>query len=147
MGGAAVAFEIQGRDQFLQLATNLQRARQQLLTELNKGVEEELKKLPNQLRASAIRTLPTHGGLDRRVAASSMTVVRRPGGVRLATISRDSLRQLDRGHLRHPVFGNRQKWVPQRVPEGWWTKPVEAAKPGIQRRLAEALDRVGRRVR
>ncbi len=31
------------------------------------------------------------------------------------------LRSLDRGRLRHPLFGNREHWYNESVPRGWWT--------------------------
>lgn len=53
---------------------------------------------------------------------------------------------LDRGVLRHPLFGNRRYWFPQRVRSGFWTEPLEAGADKVRRELVAALGRIARKV-
>jgi hypothetical protein len=49
------------------------------------------------------------------------------------------LRALDAGRLRHPVHGVWRRNTPtQRVRAGWWSKPIERAKPAISRAMTGA---------
>jgi hypothetical protein len=53
-----------------------------------------------------------------------------------------NLNALDHGHVRHPVFGNRDVWVAQPVTEGWWSKPMEAGIPAVTAEVIAAVNRV-----
>lgn len=99
------------------------------------------------IRANAVATLPRAGGLGRVIAASRFTVspIRGKGlaGVRVATDDHDP--RIDKGRLRHPVYG-RGRWVVQSVTAGWFTRgarratgatraAIRAASAGLARRL------------
>ena len=58
------------------------------------------------------------------------------------------LYSLDRGELRHPLFGDREHWYDQQVPAGWWSKSLNrAADSGVVRReLLRGLDEVARKL-
>lgn len=61
-----------------------------------------------------------------------------PGGGR-------KIRQLNDGHLRHPVFGNRKVWRGQGAPSvlpGFFTDPCEAAAPRVRDAIIAAVDDV-----
>jgi len=53
---------------------------------------------------------------------------------------------LNRGYLRHPLFGNRDFWFEQSVEPGWWDRAMEEGQDDVRRELIEALDRVARRL-
>ncbi len=95
------------------------------------------------LRASALATLPSRGGLASLVAREPITVsVRR--GTATAGVSiregrhRRDVRSMDYGILRHPVYakqGQRRRdstktgekgwaWVQQSVPQGHWSNVI-----------------------
>lgn len=54
---------------------------------------------------------------------------------------------LDRGRLRHPLFGNRRHWYQQSVKPGWWSQSLQrAADDEVKREILQALDRVAAKV-
>jgi len=49
---------------------------------------------------------------------------------------------LDRGKLRHPLFGDREHWYEQKVRKGWWTKSLtKAANTRVRKELVGAVER------
>jgi hypothetical protein len=50
---------------------------------------------------------------------------------------------MDRGMVRHPVYGDRKKWWTNRVQPGWFARAVEKARPevlaGAERAVAVAV--------
>jgi hypothetical protein len=54
----------------------------------------------------------------RGVTKYRVTALPRPG-------KKIDLQSLDRGRLRHPLFGNRRYWYMQAVRPGWFTSAVE----------------------
>lgn len=91
-----------------------------------------------EIRESALAILPAREGLNVYVAAAPITVsVRR--GARTAGVSlregrnstsgkRSELRLIDAGELRHPLWGRRTHWYPQRVLPGFASRVM--AGPG-----------------
>jgi hypothetical protein len=53
---------------------------------------------------------------------------------------------LERGSLRHPLFGNRGWWYRQRVRRGFASIPLKAIKPHIVREIDHELDKIARDV-
>lgn len=55
---------------------------------------------------------------------------------------------LDRGVLRHPLFGNRNHWYSQKVKRSWWTYSLnKAADSGVVRReLLRGLDEIAKKL-
>jgi len=56
------------------------------------------------------------------------------------------LNSLDRGRLRHPLFGNRDHWYSQAVPPGWFTAPMRSHVDGVRREVLRAVDEVVRQL-
>ncbi|MER8004989.1 hypothetical protein [Streptomyces sp. NPDC094149] len=54
--------------------------------------------------------------------------------------------QLNSGRLRHPVFGNRRRWVNQYASPPWWDDVVRRHRPRIEREVERVLDDVRRRL-
>jgi hypothetical protein len=64
---------------------------------------------------------------------------------RIEPKARNVLNQLNKdGRLRHPVFGNRKRWVNQRSRAGWWTGIVAARTPRMRAEIERVLDDVRR---
>lgn len=53
---------------------------------------------------------------------------------------------LERGSLRHPLFGNRGWWYRQRVRRGFASIPLKAIKPHIVAEIDNELDKIARDV-
>ena len=64
---------------------------------------------------------------------------------RLEPKARNVLTQIDNtGRLRHPVFGNKRRWVNQRAQAGWWFGRVRAGTPRMTAEVARIVDDVRR---
>lgn len=55
-------------------------------------------------------------------------------------IKRRKLAQSDAGILKHPLFGDRDRWFAQPVTPGWFSDPVEEAVPRVRDAIEAALD-------
>ncbi|WP_338699201.1 hypothetical protein V2W30_22680 [Streptomyces sp. Q6] len=53
---------------------------------------------------------------------------------------------LNTGRIRHPVYGNRRRWVQQDATPLWWDRTVRAHTPRIEREVGRVLDDVRRRL-
>lgn len=121
--------------------------------ELRKDFHAALNRATKPLKAAAqnnaAATLPSRGGLAALVASGSWRTSAKTGrdaGVRIAVKGKADLDALDRGTLRHPVFGNRGTWVTQQVTPGWFSKPMEAGAPEVRKELLAAIDEIVRRL-
>lgn len=50
------------------------------------------------------------------------------------------------GRIRHPVFGNRRRWVTQTAPPLWWDKTVRAHTPRMRAEVERVLGDVRRTI-
>jgi hypothetical protein len=142
-----VSIEIKGAQQLASLSKALKVAgEKELQQELSKSITHAMVPLRAAAKTSALTTLPRRGGLNRRVARSSMRTRRSQRGIRLEAKNEYALGQLDRGRVRHPVFGNRKVWVTQRVPPDWWTRPTDEAAPGVRAAISAAMDVVAAKI-
>ena len=119
-----------------------------LRKELLKGIRVAAKPAVQDVKASARANLPRRGGLADQVARSSFGVRTRltgnSAGVRIAGTSRSvkSLRAINEGRLRHPVFGNRKVWREQRLEPGFFTDPIEKRAPEIRRGIQQVMTKI-----
>ena len=140
-------FEVQGADRFLRLSKALKEAgRKDLRRELHAGMRKAARPLISKTRSEAGRRLPQRGGLARQVAKEPQRVEVRTGrtaGVRLVVAKKaGGARGANRGVIRHPVFGNREVWVDQKVPAGWFDDPIKAEATAIRRDVERAVQNV-----
>jgi hypothetical protein len=77
--------------------------------------------------------------------------VKLPGGtvgVQVTATSRKGkgvdLDKLDRGRLRHPLFGDRNLWYDQTVPARWFTRPMEKNADNVEQELKRVVDEIDR---
>lgn len=114
--------------------------RLQLLRGLKAGAAPLIPAVKDAARAQ----LPKSGGLNEHVANQKVTVSVRTGattaGVRLTTKDLDT-RDTDSGMVRHPVFGHRDRWVDQSVPQatGWWSVTLAEKSPDVTPELIKVL--------
>ncbi len=107
--------------------------RREVINEIRKDLRKPLPELREKVRANAIATLPSRGGLGAWVARARFSVrfqdSGRSAGVRVK-VSRASgdgdkadLKALDdRGRIRHPLWGNRGHWYGQSVAAGFFSR-------------------------
>ncbi len=130
------------------LAQSLKAARRRLEPEVAKEIRSTVvPRLRAAIQQSAATRLPRRGGLAASSAASTRTTVSGARGeIRIRTRNRYREDQLDRGIVRHPVYGNRNVWVTQPITPGWWTIPVEQYRDDIAEAADDAVARVCRSI-
>lgn len=121
-----------------------------LRKELLAGIRKTNKPTISAVRDSARTKLPRRGGLAEEVASSKIgTRTKLSGsrvGVEIKGTGRIGIRGINRGRLRHPVYGNRKAWVSQQVPAGWFTDPIEQDLPRIREGIEDAMKSVARKI-
>lgn len=144
-------FEVRGADQFLALSKALKHAGQtELRKDLNKAMRNGAKPLVGKARSEAMSRLPQRGGIAKQIAKEPARVQTRTGkdpGVRVVVgKKRGGARAANRGVIRHPVFGNRDVWVDQRVRPGWFDDPMKASAPEIREVLEAEMEQIAQRI-
>lgn len=123
-----------------------------LRRELLFGIREGAKPLIGDVRDAALKRLSKRGGLNAYVAESDIKVVTRLTGarvgVRIVNTRKNAKRGgtsdfgSDRGVVRHPVFGHRdRKWAETKVEPGWFTETLNHAAPTVTPFISAALIR------
>lgn len=152
LGDGSADFDVRGADEFLKLSKALKHAgRTELRRELTNGMKRAARPLIPKTRAEARRRLPKKGGLAAQVAKEPQRVQVRTGartaGVRIVVGKKSGgARGANKGVVRHPVFGNREVWVDQDVPSGWFDDPIRESAPEIRRDLERAMESVAEQV-
>lgn len=114
--------------------------------ELAKKLRQELVKQSKPARQRVKRyeqdALPS--GMDRsysKVPSQLVSVTK--AGVKLVwkhQRGKSDLKALNRGRLRHPLFGNRSHWYEQQIPSGMWDKAIEKVAPTVIGDTADVLE-------
>lgn len=145
-----VDLRVEGADDFQRVARELREVGDvELRRELYRGIERAVKPLKEAARDAARQRLPHRGGLAEKVAKSKFSTRRRSGrdpGIKIVAKDPIDLASIDRGRLRHPVFGNRRVWVNQSVPAGWFTDAMEKGAADVRRELLEVLGDVEKKL-
>ena len=138
-----MSVEIKGAEQLATLSKRLKEVGDKdLQRELSRGITQAMKPVRPALRKSARESLPSTGGLNRRVAKAKITSRRNRQGVRLqAGGPRSQVDEINAGRFRHPVFGT-DRWVTQQVQPGWWDRPTDDLRDDVQRELFAVMRRV-----
>lgn len=117
------------------------------LNALRKSIRTSAAPLVSAVKEAAVEKLPHGGGLNEQVASQRVGVSIRTGartaGVRLTTTAPDTS-QTDQGFVRHPVFGNRKRWVREEIPQaaGWWSQTLTDKAPAVTPLIVAELERV-----
>lgn len=140
-------FTVTGGEQVARLSKALREAgRTELRKELHKALREAAKPLIEETRAEALRRLPRRGGLAKRVAEAPQRLAVSAGkdpGIRIVVgKTKSGAKAANDGFIRHPVFGNREVWVNQKVPAGWFDDPLRASAPRIAPHVERAMQNV-----
>lgn len=167
---AVRSVQITGTGQLLELSRRLRAAGQEgVRSSMQRRVRRAAEPLRDELQAT-VRGLqissPSGGGRHRpspttrplraTIAAAIRISVRttQPVGARV-WIDRSALPAdmralpdaLNSGRLRHPVFGNRHRWVTQWVtPAPWWDSTVRKHQPRMRAEIARITDDVKSRL-
>jgi hypothetical protein len=144
---------IEGTDDLQKVADALKEAGDKdLVNRFRKRLRDAGKPIGLRVLNRGADEMPQRGGLSNHIKAVGKVSVNSALQGRVASISvvlrtkGTDLRSINRGELRHPVFGNREVWVGQPVPVGAWTRAFEAerqeATDAALKAIQEALDDV-----
>lgn len=119
-----------------------------LRRELLAGIRAAAKKTIPEIQREARDLLPHAGGLGERIAGQKFAVRTSlaSGRVTLTGSGMQEMADIDRGHVRKPVFGNRDMWVAQSVTPGFFTKPTTASAPRVRAEIEHALSDVAHKI-
>lgn len=148
---------VEGAEKLYKLGAQLKEiGDKELRRDLFAGVRRATVPITEAAKASARAVLPKRGGLNEVVASSKFgTRTRVTGnsvGVRIVAEKKkdggkkSDLEAIDRGTLRHPVYGHRKTWVLQNITPGWFSKPAQGAAPMVRLQVVAVLDDVARRI-
>lgn len=113
--------------------------------DLKKALFAGLNKATKPMREAALsrgtQRLPRRGGLAQRVQTrTKLGTSTSRGGVAVFARNRSQARLLDRGFVRHPVYGNTSVWVTSPVRPGWFSDPMVDGAPIARREVIDLLD-------
>ena len=145
---------VDGARQLAQVSRALKTASPALRRELADGIREGTEPVKREAMAELSAVLPIRGGASAQIPPTAKVVTQRLGGraspgLRLRATSpgaRRNLQAIDRGILRHPLFGNRDHWFTTRVPPGWFSRPTTAAMPRLRKVLVDRMNTVARKI-
>jgi hypothetical protein len=150
-------YEIRGAEQFGALARRLKEAGdKELRSELYKGINRAIKPMKKDVKDNVTSYMPSNGiyaGVIKK--ALSLTISKRAGkstpGITLKAKARGKtdLRKvglLDDGILRHPVFGNREKWRDTRIKGGFFTEQSKKSARFVRENIVQAMNDVAEKV-
>jgi hypothetical protein len=123
---------------------------ERLMAGVRKGIVHAVAPLAAAVRAEIPHTMPSGYTPTLAAAVRTRTTTRTSGGSATVTLTlwaegksrRRRVVALNRGQLRHPLFGNRKRWYVTRVTPGFWSRPIAAGKRDAVRATATALDEV-----
>jgi hypothetical protein len=118
--------------------------------QMGKALREAAKPLQPAVRRQALSAMPSGYGpilsksLRFRTAITSSrdtadVVIRVYGQGRR---ERRDVPTLNRGRLRHPLYGNRNRWFEQRVRPGFVDRPADRLLPDVARQMQAVIDYV-----
>lgn len=146
-----VSITVRGFEEFAQVARRLRGAPKELRSELYRGINRAVKPVKAAIQSSAAAKLPKRGGLAGIIAQSKVTARRRTSGggagIKLVTTSPHAIAAMNKGRIRHPVFGM-DVWVDQFDSDsaGWWSEPVEENAPSVRKEILLVVKDVGKKV-
>jgi hypothetical protein len=146
---AEIDIRVTGADKLREVAKRMKAAGdKEMRKEFLRALRVAGKPLTEAAKAGALRDLPHGGGLATEVAASGFSIRTRSAGnspgIRVVAKGKKvrALSSLDRGRLRHPVWGNANVWVTQAVKPGWFTDAMAARAEQVQAEMLAAMDAV-----
>lgn len=138
-------FHVKGDEEFRKIAGRLRAAGDRDLNKATSGaIRKVAKPIGQRVLKAGAESMPKKGGLAGKIGAGKVGIRvatgRTPAVSILLKASGYDLNPLDRGDLRHLVFGRKGSWVHQRVPAGKFTEAFAKEAPEAQRAVLEAAN-------
>lgn len=146
MSDLEMAFNFVTAHRLRDLARDLREAgRKDLKKAMTREIRDEAKPAIAAVKENARTSLPRAGGLAALIARSrfrtSIKTGKNTAGVQIVAKDSHDIRAINRGKVRHPVWGNRKVWVLQSVEPGWFDEPIEDRADAMREAIARAVDR------
>ena len=146
---------IEGADKFGKLAKELKvLGDKELRKELYRGINRAVKPLTEEVKGSTTKFLPRRYALE--LAKTLKIRSRRRTGkdpaiylLAKATTPRGTerdLASLNRGRLRHPLYGDRKHWYDQEVSPNWWTDPLVGGVEQVREEIVKVIDEINEKL-
>ncbi|SRR6266704_3415226 len=143
---AIIDIDVTGRDKLKALRLRLKEVEKTFKVDFHAAIRAAVEPLKEEVRQSALSTLPKRGGLAAKVAASTFAVRNKPSSVTFETTNPYAIKRIDQGTVRHPVFGNRKAWVIEKVEPGFWSKAVLDKGPKIEAEVTAVVEETIRKI-
>jgi hypothetical protein len=144
---AGVAFKVTGGNQAHALAKRLKAFGDKgLEKELRRGISKAMKPATKAVRAQVPEYMPS-GYAPTLSSALQLRTSNLAAGLRITGQAKGNPRprkvtDLNRGILRHPVFGNREKWAQQAIRPRFFDEPLAGQRGQIRGELDRVLAEV-----
>ena len=125
-------------EDYARFAKALRGADKAVARAIRKRIREESAPIGEHVIREGSADMPARGGLSERLAAGRPTVSILAKGASINLRKGGNYASLDRGILRHPVYG-RSRWVAQPVPAETYTAAFEDLSPDARDRLSEII--------
>lgn len=143
--------KVTGAEEFGILARRLKEAGdKELRKELYAGINRSVKLLREDVKDAAEQQIPGRYGdilrSELKVSARKRAAGRNPAIYLLGKAGNRDVSSLNRGRLRHPLFGNRRRWYNQQIRPGFWSQTLVNDAPRVRAELIEAIRRVAAKI-
>ena len=149
----AAELRIEGADKFGRLARALKQVGdKELRTELYRGINRSVKPLTEAVKKETSSYFPRRYAFELaktlRVRATRRAgrnpSIRLRGTAKTPRGKERDLASLNRGRLRHPLYGNRGFWYDQEVPPNWWDDPLLEGVDQVREEIVNVIDDIGK---
>ena len=151
--GNSFSLRVTGGEQLTDLGRRLSAVDKHLAKELRSGLARAAKPLIVAVRAEIPPVMPKgyEQPLSRSLKIRTQVRTGRNAAVRITAVARGRgqnrhIRALDKGILRHPLFGDREWWYSQPIRPGFWTRPMRAGAPAVRREMVKVMTDVADKI-
>jgi hypothetical protein len=147
-----LSVEVRGTDKLTKIAAALRATpNKELRKELGTGLRRAARPMRAAFKHGALGILPYRGGLAEQVASdvrytTKVNLGTTPSLRIVASLPGHDLAAMEKGRLRHPVYGHRRVWVTQNIRPGWFSDSGALAVTDVRRELLKAIDDVAKKL-
>lgn len=150
-----MSFKVEGGDEMKKVAKALKQAGdKELSREFSRGMSRAVKPLMQMVKVSAPLFLPDRYAAELSASLRGRTKRRMGKNPRLELVGsartkqgkKRDLASLNRGRLRHPLYGDRGHWFDQKVRKDWWTHPLISGAPIARREVERSMGEVAKKI-
>lgn len=126
-------------DDYKRFAAKLKTADRAVARGIRKRIRDAAGPIGRIIIETGSEGMPSRGGLRARLMASRPQVGMAGSMASINLRKGANFASLNRGVLRHPLFGNRGRWYAQDVPAGAYTAALANLPPGARDNLTRVM--------